>query len=349
MGRLIPRETLGATLAILLSTVVLSPVAAQSNTATVEGRLAKLERTLNNRGLLDLLQTVERLQSEVQRLRGQIEEQNYAIDQLRKTQRDTYVDIDQRLQNLSGQSGGMRITDANAPPPLTTVMPGEAQAIAGTTPPSNLELREAGGDGEALPRDVDQMAAATAAAAGTPAAPAATAAAAGTSAAAAVNPAAAAGTPDAAVDTQVAVVSRPSIAPQGPTIDNEASEAAYHDAFNLLKAGEYDESIAAFTDFLVQFPNSQYADNAQYWLGETYYVKREFEPALVEYRKLIDTYPASKKRSHAMLKIGYSYHELGQVDQARAVLEDLRNRYAGTTAARLAEERIHILAGAASN
>ena len=326
MGRRIPRDTLSATLAILLSTVVLSPVAAQSNTATVEGRLAKLERTLNNRGLLDLLQTVERLQSEVQRLRGQIEEQNYAIDQLRKTQRDTYVDIDQRLQNLSGQSGGMRITDANAAPPLTTVMPGEAQAIAGTTPPSNLELREAGGDGEAPPRDVNQMAVAPAAAT-----------------------AAAAGTPDAAVDTQVAVVSRPSIAPQGPTIDNEASEAAYHDAFNLLKAGEYDESIAAFTDFLVQFPNSQYADNAQYWLGETYYVKREFEPALVEYRKLIDTYPASKKRSHAMLKIGYSYHELGQVDQARAVLEDLRNRYAGTTAARLAEERIHILAGAASN
>lgn len=320
MGRRIPRETLNATLAILLGTVFLQPVAAQTNGATVESRVAKLERTLNNRGLLDLLQTVERLQSEVQRLRGQIEEQNYAIDQLRKTQRDTYVDIDQRLQNLSGQSGGMEITDTNGAPPLTTVMPGEAQAIAGTAPPSNLEIREAGGDDEAMPGDGSQAAAA-----------------------------AVAGAPDTAVDTPVAVVSRASIAPQGPTIDNEASELAYHDAFNLLKSGEYDESIAAFTDFLVQFPNSQYADNAQYWLGETYYVKREFEPAVVEYRKLIDTYPASKKRSHAMLKIGYSYHELGQIDQARAVLEDLRNRYAGTTAARLAEERIHILAAATAN
>jgi TolA-binding protein len=47
-----------------------------------------------------------------------------------------------------------------------------------------------------------------------------------------------------------------------------------------------------------------------------------------------------------MLKIGYSYYELGQLDQARAVLEDLRSRYPGTTAARLAEERIHILADA---
>ncbi|MGR9089193.1 MAG: tol-pal system protein YbgF [Gammaproteobacteria bacterium] len=320
MGRLIPRGTLNTALAILLSTVVLLPVAAQSNSQTVETRVAKLERALNNRGLLDLLQTVERLQSEVQRLRGQIEEQNYTIDQLRKTQRDTYVDIDQRLQNLSGQSGGMRITDANGVPPLTTVMPGQAAAIAGTTPPSNLEMRETSGDGETLPRAVEQAV-----------------------------PTEPASTPDVAVDTPVTVVSRASIAPQGPTIDNEASETAYHDAFSLLKAGEYDESIAAFTDFLVQFPNSQYADNAQYWLGETYYVKREFEPALVEYRKLIDTYPESKKRSHAMLKIGYSYHELGQLDQARAVLEDLRNRYAGTTAARLAEERIHILVNAAAN
>lgn len=320
MGRRIPRKTLHVSLAILLSAVVLAPVAAQTNSTTVESRLAKLERTLNNRGLLDLLQTVERLQSEVQRLRGQIEEQNYTIDQLRKTQRDTYVDIDQRLQNLSGQSGGMVITDGNGVPPLTTVMPGGAQAIAGTTPPSNLEMREAGGDGETMSGDANPVA-----------------------------PAAVADAPETAVDTPVAVVSRASIAPQGPTIDNEASEGAYHDAFNLLKAGEYDESIAAFTDFLVQFPNSQYADNAQYWLGETYYVKREFEPAVVEYRKLIDTYPTSKKRSHAMLKIGYSYHELGQLDQARAVLEDLRNRYAGTTAARLAEERIHILASAAAN
>ncbi len=319
MGRRIPRETLHVTLAILLSAVVLAPVAAQTNSTTVESRLTKLERTLNNRGLLDLLQTVERLQSEVQRLRGQIEEQNYAIDQLRKTQRDTYVDIDQRLQNLNGQSGGMVITDGNGVPPLTTVMPGEAQAIAGTAPQSNLEMRDAGGDGETMPGDANPVVAA------------------------------AADAPETAVDTTVAVASRASIAPQGPTIDNEASEGAYHDAFNLLKAGEYDESIAAFTDFLVQFPNSQYADNAQYWLGETYYVKREFEPALVEYRKLIDTYPTSKKRSHAMLKIGYSYHELGQLDQARAVLEDLRNRYAGTTAARLAEERIHILASAAAN
>jgi len=306
----------------LVGLLMAGPLWAQTKRATVESRVAKLERALDNRGLLDMLQQIENLQQEVQRLRGQIEEQTYTIDQLRKTQRDTYVDLDQRLRVLSGGGAtGIAMTDETGDPPLTTIVPGQADAIAGTASPSSLQMQEspdtaAAGQLPAAPVPGDQVSD---------------------------------GLPQPTVsdvDTPVSVVGRPSIAPRGPTVDNEASEIAYRDAFSLLKAGQYDDSIAAFSDFLTQFPDSQYGDNAQYWLGETYYVKREFELALVEYRKLIENYPASKKRSHAMLKIGYSYYELGQLDQARAVLEDLRSRYPGTTAARLAEERIHILADA---
>jgi tol-pal system protein YbgF len=115
---------------------------------------------------------------------------------------------------------------------------------------------------------------------------------------------------------------------------------AYQQAFDLLKSGRYDESLTAFNDFLIKYPNSNYADNAQYWLGETYYVRRQFGPAIMEYEKLIQNYPKSQKLTHALLKIGYSYHELGQIDKAKATLEDLKNRYPDTTAARLAEERL---------
>jgi TolA-binding protein len=69
-------------------------------------------------------------------------------------------------------------------------------------------------------------------------------------------------------------------------------------------------------------------------------VRRHFEPAIIEYEKLIQNYPKSQKLTHALLKIGYSYHELGQIDKAKATLEDLKNRYPDTTAARLAEERL---------
>ena len=130
-------------------------------------------------------------------------------------------------------------------------------------------------------------------------------------------------------------------------VDTQASaDQAYRDAFGLLKAGKYDESIEAFNLFLLDHPNSEYADNAQYWLGETYFVKQEYTAAIDEYRKLITNFPASKKQSHAMLKIGYSYQRLGELENAQAVLKDLQTRYPGTTAARLAAERIQqILAG----
>src|SRR5918992_4294263 len=137
----------------------------------------------------------------------------------------------------------------------------------------------------------------------------------------------------------------PSAAPPAKSTTTLATAAppeheAYQQAFDLLKSGRYDESLTAFNDFLIKYPNSNYADNAQYWLGETYYVRRHFEPAIIEYEKLIQNYPKSQKLTHALLKIGYSYHELRQIDKAKATLEDLKNRYPDTTAARLAEERL---------
>lgn len=277
-----------------------------TNEGNLAARLAKLERSLEGRGLVDLLQQVETLQQEVSRLQGQIEEQSYTIEQLRKTQRATYVDIDQRLQGIEQRGGVSSVITpgASAEPPLTTYAPAGADAVAGT-PHSSLRIETQSDSNKTdLPSETTQL----------------------------VEPESATTT---VIDTPP-----PSIAEPKVTIDNESSEAAYRDAFSLLKAGQYEESIAAFRQFLQLYPGSQYADNAQYWLGETHYVKREFEPAIAEYRKLIETYPTSKKQSHAMLKVGYSYDELGQFDNARAVLEDLRNRHAGTTAARLAEERI---------
>ncbi len=301
-----PSMQRGVVILVLIVTGVLTHGVAlgATNEANLAARLAKLERTLASRGLVDLLEQVESLQKELSNLRGQIEEQSHTIEQLRKTQRATYVDLDERLQGIEQRSTGVSIITpgSGSEPPLTTYTPAGADAVAGT-PHSSLRI-ETQSDADPNSSDTTQ-----------PVEPSP------------VTPA--------LVSTNV-----PSLAEPKTTVDSETSEAAYREAFRLLKAGQYDESITAFSEFLQLYPNSQYADNAQYWLGETHYVKRQFEPAIMEYRKLIETYPASKKRSHAMLKIGYSYHELGQVDKARAVLEDLRNGYAGTTAARLADERI---------
>ena len=62
---------------------------------------------------------------------------------------------------------------------------------------------------------------------------------------------------------------------------------AYSKAFALLKEGQYKQSIVAFEKFKASYPNSKYADNAQYWLGEASYVSRDYKKALTEFQQLI--------------------------------------------------------------
>lgn len=108
---------------------------------------------------------------------------------------------------------------------------------------------------------------------------------------------------------------------------------AYQQAFDLLRDLQYGKAIAAFRQFLKDYPSGPYAHIAQYWLGEANYAQRNFKAAIAEYRRLLDTYPNSPKMAEAMLKIGYSYSELGDREAATKVLQELLDRYPGTTEA----------------
>lgn len=114
----------------------------------------------------------------------------------------------------------------------------------------------------------------------------------------------------------------------------------YQAAFELLKEQRYEPAALAFQQFLVSFPDSQLADNAQYWLAESYYVTDQFEDALKEFEVVINKYPRSRKVPDALLKIGYSNYELERWDAARSSLARVQSEYPDTTAARLAEQRI---------
>lgn len=117
-------------------------------------------------------------------------------------------------------------------------------------------------------------------------------------------------------------------------------EAEYQEAFALLAERKYDESVAAFRGFLARYPDSRYADFAQYWLGEAHYVIREFEPARQEFTKVLEAYPQSPKVPSAMLKLGYIDYELRQWRQARDQLAQLAEQYPDSTEASLAKRRL---------
>lgn len=124
------------------------------------------------------------------------------------------------------------------------------------------------------------------------------------------------------------------------TADSADARKAYDAAFNNLKNSDYVAATQAFQQYLTDYPGSDLADNARYWLGEAYYVTRDFEKAIAAYQQLLSDFPDSQKAPHAMLKIGYSHQELGNNDQAIQILNKLRNEYPDSTAASLASERI---------
>ena len=114
----------------------------------------------------------------------------------------------------------------------------------------------------------------------------------------------------------------------------------YQAAFELLKEQRYEPAAMAFQQFLVSFPDSELADNAQYWLAESHYVTQKFDQALSEFSVVIETFPRSRKVPDALLKMGYCNYELEDWEAARASLQRVQAEYPETTAARLAGQRL---------
>jgi tol-pal system protein YbgF len=125
-----------------------------------------------------------------------------------------------------------------------------------------------------------------------------------------------------------------------PAAGNDAAASDYRAAVELVKAGKHDEAQAALHAFLKTYPRHDYADNAQYWLGEDFYAQKDFQHALAEFRATIETYPRGNKVPDALLKVGYCYQALGQTEKARAVLEQVVSLYPKSEPAALASKRL---------
>lgn len=117
----------------------------------------------------------------------------------------------------------------------------------------------------------------------------------------------------------------------------------YDQAFELLKKGRYDQANVGFAQFLKQNPDHDLAPNAQYWLGESHYVAQAFTKAATAFEAVLDKYPDSKKARDAMLKLGYTRLAQGRKDDARLLLQKVITDYAGTTQAKLAQQKLDSL------
>ena len=207
---------------------------------TMEERITKLESVLENRTLEEFAARIDTLQQEIQRLQGHAETVNHNIEELKRKQRELYLDIDHRLRALE------------------------------------TAQRSSSGSGEAAPN-------------------------------------AAAGGND---------------------------RAHYDTAFATLRDGKYEQAIVELQEFLKKYPGSEHAANAQYWLGEAFYVQHRYDVALVEFERVIARYPNSPKFSDALLKLGLTQYELGGWEKSSQALNEVVTKFPNTSQAQLAAQRL---------
>jgi tol-pal system protein YbgF len=128
-----------------------------------------------------------------------------------------------------------------------------------------------------------------------------------------------------------------------PTVATGAEQADFDAALGALRDGHYPQAIADFQGFLNAYPDSRLAGDAQYGLGESYYVSRNYEAAKEAFINLGLRYPQSARLPDALLKLGYIYGELGDTARARDVLQKLVQVYPDSQAAGLAEQQLQSL------
>ena len=117
-------------------------------------------------------------------------------------------------------------------------------------------------------------------------------------------------------------------------------EAVYAAAFDEFKEGKYEKARADFQNFLKQYPDTEYSDNAQYWIGECYYFEKNYEKAILEYDKVAKNYPDGDKVPYAMLKQGLSFLNLGDKTGARLLLQQVIKTYPNTNQAKIARAKL---------
>ena len=139
-----------------------------------------------------------------------------------------------------------------------------------------------------------------------------------------------------------AAASQPPAASSEP--GDPAKEKLYYDAaFDLIKAKDFDKASQAFTAFLRKYPNSQYAGNAQYWLGEVNLAKGDLQGAGQAFAKVSQLYPKHAKVPDSLYKLADVERRLGHTDKVKGILQQVVAQYPGTSAAQLAQRDLQRL------
>ncbi|MGF1611200.1 MAG: tol-pal system protein YbgF [Kiloniellales bacterium] len=274
-----------------------SPAGAAATEALDEsGRplLARLELRMNQ------------LEDEMRRLTGRIEEVSFQINKVGQRLDTLVADVDQRLQRLEqGAPGGPAAAEQQL-----SMQPGAQQPLGGA-PQSGQPAQGGQAAGSATGSTFDS------------------------------GPKVLGAVPASDLEAMrqqaqqqggAAASGQPAPAQAAPAQQTAALTAGtakehYDQAFALLSQANYPAAEQALTSFLERYPDDSLAGNAQYWLGETYYVRGQFRDAAVTFAEGFQKFPQSSKAPDNLLKLGKSLAALGQTADACGTLAELKKRY----------------------
>jgi tol-pal system protein YbgF len=122
-----------------------------------------------------------------------------------------------------------------------------------------------------------------------------------------------------------------------------SDQTLYAEAKKAFDEGNVQAARKGFEQLLADYPQSPHADNAQFWIGETYYREKWYEKAILEYQKVIEKYPSGNKTPAALLKQGLSFLNIGETNNARLVLKELVAKHPSTNEASIAKQKLESL------
>ena len=127
-------------------------------------------------------------------------------------------------------------------------------------------------------------------------------------------------------ESQIAAMESSKPAPAASSPASSAFNREYQTALETYRARHYQQAIQKFESLLSQNRNNSLSDNAQYWIGESYYGLGEYQKAITAFEKVF-TFSNSNKDDAAQLKLGLCYMKLNDNIKAREELEKLINDY----------------------
>ncbi len=128
-----------------------------------------------------------------------------------------------------------------------------------------------------------------------------------------------------------------------PKAEIGSEQDAYALAKKTFDEGDKENARIQFENFINKYPDSKNADNARFWIADSYYAEKWYEKAILEYQRVLEDYPDSNKTAAARLKQGYSFAELGEKANARLILKELIKRHPDSNEAKYAQKKIKSL------